>query len=445
MMVQQREAKKMDSREGSTIAKQSPEESSAASHPSPILKRMEALFAKIFLILASLLLCVIAIELLARFYLWNVASEADFRVLASINQLKDRYGDDLFVEKIDARGSSLAAHYYLGHIPAPNFRLGENMHNAWGFRGEEFVIDKAENTFRIVALGGSSTYASDVPDYRNSYPFLLEEYLHESGFDSVEVINAGVIGYSSHQNLMNLQFRILPLQPDLVIVYQGFNDVSSRLVYPYSQYLGDNSGTVRPVLFGIFMPEIWEYSSALRILGLSLGLTTTHAATDLHLSSLPSSAHWKTYARQFNRGAYPSGIFAEVSAAEMLQNNPPVYFERNLRSLVSISASHDVHLLLVTMALDEDHDEASGRTYQRHFTSEDYVFGVAQHNELTRNIGAQLNTPVFDLAKVFPDDHTLFTDGLHMTEKGNRARAQLIGDFVIRQFSEELYAAGSSS
>ena len=434
----------MDSREGRIIAKQTPGEPRAASHPSRNLKRMESLFAKIFLILASLLICVIAIELSARFFLWNFASEADFRILASINQLKDRYGDDLFMEKTDARGSSLSPHYYLGHFPTPNFRRGANKHNALGFRGEEFEIVKAENTFRIVAVGGSSTYASDVRDYQHSYPFMLEEYLHSNGFDFVEVINAGVIGYTSHENLINAQFRVLPLQPDLVIVYQGFNDVSSRLVYPYSQYLGDNSGTVRPVLYGIFMPDIWEYSSALRILGLSLGLTTTHAASDLHLSSLPHSAHWKTYARQFNSGAYPSGIFAEVSATDMLQNNPPIYFERNLRSLVSIAASHDVKLLLVTMALDADHDEASGRSYERYFTSEDYIFGVAQHNELTRTIGAQTNTPVLDLAEIFPDDLTLYTDGLHMTEKGNRMRAQVIGNFVMRQFSQEMLAAASS-
>ncbi len=435
----------MDRPEGRTIAEQIRAEPRAARSPFHAPKRTESLFAKIFLILAGLFICVIALELLARFYLWNSASEADFRILASINQLKERYGDDLYMEKIDARRSSLSPHYYLGHFPTPNFRYRENRHNALGFRGEEFGIDKPENTFRIVAVGGSSTYGSDVPDYRKSYPYLLEEYLQESGFEFVEVINAGVIGYSSHQNLINLQFRILPLQPDLVIVYQGFNDVSSRLVYPYSRYMGDNSGMVRPILSGVVMPDIWEYSSALRILGIRLGLTSTHAAKDLHLSSLPNSAHWKTYARQFNRGAYPSGIFAEVSAAEMLQNNPPLYFERNLRSMVSISASHQVSMLLVTMALDEDHDEASGRSYERYFTSEDYIFGVAQHNALTRNIGAQSNTPVFDLAEIFPDDYSLFTDGLHMTEKGNRVRAQLIGDFVIGQFSEEMRAAASSS
>jgi len=428
-----------------TIAESTPAAPRSERNSSSGPKRMEALFAKILLILASLLFCVIAIELLARFYLWNVASEADFRNLASINQLKDRYGDDLFMERIDARGSSLSPHYYLGHFPTPNFRRGKNRHNALGFRGEDLDFIKPESKFRIVAIGGSTTYASDIPDYQYSYPYLLEEYLHELGFDFVEVINAGVIGYTSHQNLMNVQFRALPLQPDLVIVYQGWNDVSSRLVYPYSQYLGDNSGTVRPVLYGVFMPDIWEYSSALRMLGLSLGLTTTHAASDLHFSSLPSSAHWKTYSRQFNRGAYPSGVFAEVSAAEMLQNNPPVYFESNLRSLVSMAANHNVNLLLVTMALDEDHDEASGRSYERHFTSDDYMFGVAQHNELTRSLGAQHNTPVFDLADVFPDDYTLFTDGLHMTEKGNRLRAQLIGDFVIRQFSEDMHAAATSS
>ena len=60
----------------------------------------------------------------------------------------------------------------------------------------------------------------------------------------MEVINGGVGGYSSYQTLMNIQFRVLPLNPDLIVIYQGYNDIHTRFVYPNSSYLGDNSGYV---------------------------------------------------------------------------------------------------------------------------------------------------------------------------------------------------------
>ena len=59
---------------------------------------------------------------------------------------------------------------------------------------------------------------------------------------------------------------------------------------------------------------------------------------------------------------------------------------------------------------------------------------MAQHNDITRRIAESTETPLFDLAIEFPDDPALLTDGLHMNAEGNRVRAQLIGDFVIREF-----------
>ena len=319
------------------------------------------------------------------------------------------------------------------------------MHNSLGFRGREFAFSKPDNVYRIVALGGSTTYSSGVNDFENSYTSLLEKYLHESGFDAVEIINAGASGYTSHQNLINMQFRVLPLQPDLMIVYQGFNDIQARFVYPSSRYLGDRSGSLRPFVRGIFMPNITEYSTALRILGIRLGVTSSHSALDWHLQRRPNSYVGDTFIQQFQVETYPSGIFKEVSAAEILAENPPVHFERNTAHMLALANHSDVNILLVTMALDDDFHETAGIATRRFSTSDEFVFAMAQHNELIRSLGAQFNSPVFDLADVFPDDYTLFTDGLHMTEKGNRLRAQLIGDFVIRQFSEDMHAAATSS
>ena len=433
----------MDSPESSVIANSTPGAPRAARGSTRLPKSMESLLAKIFLILVSLLICIIAIELFARFYLWQVASEEEFRFLASIAQIKDRYGDDFFVQNEETSHRSWSPHYFLGFYPTPNHQAGANRHNSLGFRGREFAVSKPENVYRIVTLGGSTTYSSGVDDFELSYPDLLEDYLRQGGFDAVEVINAGASGYTSHQNLINMQFRVLPLLPDLIIVYQGFNDIQARFVYPASKYLGDRSGSLRPFVSGIVMPDVTEYSTALRILGIRLGATASHSALDWHLSRRPNSYVGDMYIQQIQLGTYPSGIFKEISAAEILENNPPVHFERNTEYMIALANQSDVNILQVTMAFDDDFHQTSGRTTRRFSTSDEFVSAMARHNALTRDIGARYDSPVFDLAAIFPDDHTLFTDGLHMTEKGNRARAQLIGDFVIQQFSQEMHAAAS--
>ena len=66
--------------------------------------------------------------------------------------------------------------------------------------------------------------------------------------------------------------------------------------------------------------------------------------------------------------------------------------------------------------------------------SEEYIFALAQHNDLTRSIAESTGTSLFDMQAAFPDDQSLFTDGRHMYRDGNHVRAQLIGDFVIREF-----------
>ena len=322
---------------------------------------------------------------------------------------------------------AFSPHHYLGYIPTPNYQQGENRHNALGFRGAEIPVEKSENTYRIVAVGGSTTYSIDVMDYRDSYPNLLKEHLVARGYDHVEVINAGANAYTSYHNLMNIEFRVLPLQPDLIIIYQGSNDIGARFVHPPSRYLADNSGSQAPFVSDTVMPAIWEYSTVLRILGIQAGFTRSHAALDWHFESRAASSYDITFQQQLAWGTYPSGIFQEASAEDMLENNPPVHFERNLINMLAVAESHDVDVLLVTMVFSDEFSSV-------YLFREEYASAMAEHNDVTRKIAKATGSALFELVGFFPDDPALFTDGLHMNRDGNLTRAELIGDFVIREF-----------
>ena len=98
--------------------------------------------------------------------------------------------------------------------------------NSLGLRGGDLRGEKAPNSFRIVCVGGSTTespYASD----DSTYPALLEAELRARvPKKHIEVVNAGVSTYTSGQCLINFALNLLELSPDLVVFYQGINDLA---------------------------------------------------------------------------------------------------------------------------------------------------------------------------------------------------------------------------
>ena len=93
--------------------------------------------------------------------------------------------------------------------------------NSLGLRGPE--VRKEKHGYRILALGNSCTFGWGVP-FEKCWTELLESQLNEVIVgDSIEVVNAGVPGYSSYQGKIHLQ-RLLHLKPDIVLIMFGWND-----------------------------------------------------------------------------------------------------------------------------------------------------------------------------------------------------------------------------
>jgi len=102
--------------------------------------------------------------------------------------------------------------------------------NSDGLRGAEISREKPEGTIRIVCIGDSGTFGVwfGVRSGRHwdSYPEELGWILKESGYRNVEVINAGVVGYTSSHTLRQLMTKVLKLKPDILIARTGFNDIA---------------------------------------------------------------------------------------------------------------------------------------------------------------------------------------------------------------------------
>jgi hypothetical protein len=108
---------------------------------------------------------------------------------------------------------------------------GEIRINSAGFRDREHLLAKPPNTFRIAVLGDSYAEALQV-EIENTFWSRLQEALRSCpGLKGreVEVLNFGVSGYGTAQELLTFRRYVRPYQPDLVLLafYSG-NDVRNN-------------------------------------------------------------------------------------------------------------------------------------------------------------------------------------------------------------------------
>jgi lysophospholipase L1-like esterase len=104
----------------------------------------------------------------------------------------------------------------------PGVTAGLVTTNSLGLRGPE-VPPKEKSELRILSLGESTTFAGRLP-YEECYSHLLEADLDSALARPVRVINAGVPSYTIFQGYLYFEQRGLLLEPDVVVLYFGYND-----------------------------------------------------------------------------------------------------------------------------------------------------------------------------------------------------------------------------
>jgi len=98
--------------------------------------------------------------------------------------------------------------------------------NSHGFRGGEITAEKPEGVYRIFVVGGSTTFGAITYSDDHTMPAYLQKKF--DGIDlgvEVEVINAGASGSFSLPETLLVKNKIINLEPDLIIVYDGWNDI----------------------------------------------------------------------------------------------------------------------------------------------------------------------------------------------------------------------------
>lgn len=97
--------------------------------------------------------------------------------------------------------------------------------NDLGFRGRDFPRAKEPGVLRVLCVGDSYTFGEYVDDDA-TFPAALERKLREAGNSAVEVINAGVNGYTITDEAAFLREKGFDLHPDAVVLGFVLNDLT---------------------------------------------------------------------------------------------------------------------------------------------------------------------------------------------------------------------------
>jgi len=157
--------------------------------------------------------------------LGGLVGEISVRVYASFHEHTRRvllHADPLAV--------LISAHGEFGYRPRPNsvFRYGNGTSattNSMGYRGPVVRTPKPSGTFRIILLGESTTHGWGVMDDETIDAHLRSRLRERYPDRSVDVVNLAFDGYDSRQLLERYRSDGMRLEPDLIIVNAGINDV----------------------------------------------------------------------------------------------------------------------------------------------------------------------------------------------------------------------------
>lgn len=123
---------------------------------------------------------------------------------------------------------------YLHPVMKPNQHTETFNVNKYGFRGSEITLQKPDNTLRIFVIGGSTILGGASTSDETTISGNLQKKFDDYGLD-VQVINAGRNAAFSITEVKYIKDKLIEFEPDLFIVYDGWNDIT---FFDYQSYTG---------------------------------------------------------------------------------------------------------------------------------------------------------------------------------------------------------------
>lgn len=298
-------------------------------------------------------------------------------------------------------------HHYALYNLTPNLATADGLrHNHLGLRDAR-ALAPDPMAVRIVFLGGSTTYTIGIPDNRRIFTARLEKRLNQAlagvlGERRIEVVNAGLPGATSAENLIRLELLVAEIEPDLVVIQHGLNDGWTRAAGDLAPDYANYRRRWAP-------PPCWPQGRPLAAGAVAWlrqrSMVVALAVGGLRLLPVPVVADYVRHPDEHLTMAH-------------LEAAPTSYFARNARSMIAVAHSFGADVLLATMAVAPGWDPLPCRA-------------VAEHNRVLTEIAAAADVALFDFAAMMDTAPEAMPDGRHVSQEGSDLKADLFATYLL--------------
>jgi len=298
--------------------------------------------------------------------------------------------------------------------------------NNAGFRGDPLTSPKPRNEFRIFIVGGSTTECFYLDDSKALNSILQKELSQRApGNISVKVYGAGKSGDASDDHISMIVHRIVHLEPNLIIVFAGINDLTRSIYgYDYLHYVNTNPGPKFPLVR--FLAT--EFQIPRRIFYLSRRVTPRQSEI---IEFIPAKSDYQEKVR----------LRQSVSVSNERPRLNPGAFANNLRTIIGAAKAHGIQMVLMTQqttwnsTVDPNVRNwqwilyRNGVTYREDFMNE----ALESLNDQTRQISSENSIPLYDLARSMPKSLEFFYDDVHFNENGARVAGSQLASLLLEK------------
>jgi len=288
-----------------------------------------------------------------------------------------------FTNRVKADYQNLEFDYYFPSLTTNNLGFAN------GIDGSRKVeIKKNKTTFRINCLGASTTgnyLEFDKKIY--SYPSLLEDLISKEFKDKkVEVNNFGQGGYNSTEILINFLYKVLPTEPDIVILYIGYNDIRSYLTKNFSF---DYSNSRKKINFSEWKIKIHKYLPNLNL---------------------------KFYSYLIKKISIRNSLLEAVSFGELDIDQSPKdgleVFRQNIESIITICKNKNIKLILSTFCTNPNKVDKNNLINQK------FLEIVNLENQVIKSLSKTFSCDIVDNQSLISKENKFFVDGIHFSHLG---------------------------
>ena len=184
-------------------------------------------------------------------------------------------------------------------------------YNRWGFRERDFEPIKPSNIYRIAAVGDSLTFGQGISE-KDRFSNLLEDKLNQnSGRRKFQVLNFGMPGAETSDEIGILTRAVLINKPDFILLQWYINDVNSvddKRHMPHTTTIIPGKLRRNSVLFYLAHRELSQAQVRLNMVENSQQYTLDHFGDPNSRSSLNATESMDTFVKICRDAHIPLGI-----------------------------------------------------------------------------------------------------------------------------------------